>query len=68
MGNSRKSISGCCKFCEDRYPGCHDHCEKYQTARKELDDYNAQIRQAKQIDEYDAHKIAQIRKIKRESK
>ena len=21
-----------CKDCGDRYPGCHDHCEVYQTA------------------------------------
>lgn len=22
-----------CKDCPDRYPGCHDHCEKYQSRR-----------------------------------
>ena len=25
----------CCKNCEDRYLGCHDKYEKYQSAKKE---------------------------------
>ena len=24
----------CCRDCTERYPGCHDRCEKYQTQRK----------------------------------
>ena len=63
----RQRISACCKFCEDRYPGCHDHCETYQDALKEWREYNDKIRQAKKVDEYDLHKMAQIRKIKREN-
>lgn len=23
-----------CKNCEERKPGCHDHCERYQEAKK----------------------------------
>lgn len=28
------SIKSKCKDCERRYPGCHDHCEDYQKAKK----------------------------------
>ena len=30
-----RSIGGCCRDCSDRYPGCHDHCEKYQAAKED---------------------------------
>lgn len=25
-----------CRDCQERYPACHDHCEKYKQAREEL--------------------------------
>lgn len=25
-----------CKGCTERYPGCHDHCEKYDTWKAEI--------------------------------
>ncbi len=26
-----------CKGCQDRHPGCHDHCESYQQVKKGVD-------------------------------
>lgn len=26
-----------CMNCKDRYPGCHDHCEKYQKIKQKHD-------------------------------
>lgn len=26
-----------CKNCQERYPGCHDHCERYKEERAEYD-------------------------------
>lgn len=25
-----------CKDCQNRHPGCHDHCEKYQTEKRTM--------------------------------
>lgn len=38
----------CCKDCEDRTPSCHCTCEEYKTYKKELDEYNAAARKAKE--------------------
>ena len=41
-----------CKGCEERYPACHDTCEKYKTFRAEVDD----IKHIKQIrNEFEAY-------------
>lgn len=32
-----------CVDCKDRYPGCHDKCEKYQQALKEWIEYKKEI-------------------------
>jgi len=35
---NRDNTSGCpCKGCEDRYPACHDKCEKFRTWRIKVD-------------------------------
>ena len=31
-----------CKNCEERHPGCHDHCESYRKQREEMDKKKAQ--------------------------
>ena len=30
-----------CKDCGDRYPGCHDHCEKYKAEKAAHDERKA---------------------------
>lgn len=46
-----------CKNCTERYPGCHDRCERYQSAVKER---NAQRQKLKKMaaveNEYIAYK------------
>ena len=39
-----------CKGCADRFPGCHDKCERYAQFRAELERVNA-IRQ-KEVEAY----------------
>ena len=29
-----------CKGCAERYPGCHDNCEKYKAWKSRLDEVN----------------------------
>lgn len=31
-----------CLTCKERHPGCHDACEKYQAAKKYLEDKKAE--------------------------
>lgn len=38
----------CCKDCENRTIYCHCTCEEYKVYKKELDEYNAAIRKAKE--------------------
>lgn len=38
-------INSPCYGCPDRYPACHDHCDKYKDFRAELDDYNEACRE-----------------------
>lgn len=34
MGYRRSRVGLVCKDCEDRHPGCHDHCEKYARSKE----------------------------------
>lgn len=45
-----------CQNCPDRYPGCHDHCEKYKAAKEK---HNAA---AKVKWEYDVARADSIRR------
>lgn len=63
-----KGISGCCKDCPDRYPGCHDHCEKYIKASKEWQDYKNMIYEGKRASEYDLHKFRTIEVVRKRRK
>ena len=40
-------MNGPCLNCADRKAGCHSVCEKYITYRKELDEFNAKVAEAK---------------------
>lgn len=43
----------CCHDCvDDRYPGCHDHCKKYLDAKAAYEAKKAEIRKAKDANEY----------------
>lgn len=42
----------CCYKCPDRYPGCHDHGDKYQQKRAEWDALKAKDRLERSIDGY----------------
>ena len=33
-----------CKDCPDRYPACHDHCERYLSFREQLTEKNRKDR------------------------
>ena len=35
----------CCLHCKTRFLGCHDVCPDYKEQRKQLDEYNAHVRQ-----------------------
>ena len=37
-----------CDRCEERLPGCHGSCEKYQEWRRALTEQNEDVRSAKQ--------------------
>lgn len=54
-----------CKDCPDRHRACHDHCEKYQTAKAEND-------RIKKLKRYDLNVVfddmSAERKLKRERK
>jgi len=47
----RTGIEGVCKDCKDRYPACHDYCERYLDAREEHEKRKAVIREEKQRSE-----------------
>ena len=38
-----------CCACQNRHPGCHDHCEKYQTEKKNHEARLAAKREAETI-------------------
>ena len=66
-GWTYKSVKAPCRECEERYPGCHDHCEKYQQALKEWEDFKTHVRKEKQ-DEFNHYRVSVIRaEMKRRS-
>lgn len=58
-----RGLSDCCRQCTERYPACHDHCEKYLDARKEWETHKRRSREM--YDEYDEYKAEAISKMKR---
>ena len=55
-----QGISNCCRDCKDRYPACHDYCEKYQAAAKEWEKHKAHVK-AERFDEFYLYKITSIK-------
>ena len=52
-----------CKDCPDRHPACHDRCEKYIQAKKDLQERKDMILKAMQKDAvYMDYKRKKIRK------
>lgn len=62
-------IKGVCYGCEERYPACHDTCEKYKEARAEYDQRKETILKEKNKDrEHDTYKLHSVRKAKKEGR
>ena len=45
---SSRQFFDCKPDCPERKPGCHDHCERYQKKRAQLDAWNAAERKRKE--------------------
>lgn len=64
-GREFKSINTC-RDCPDKHPGCHDHCEKYQSALAEWKEKKAAVKHAKrlykQYDDFRVESLARFRK------
>lgn len=41
-----------CKDCPDRYPGCHDKCEKYRKEKAEWDKTKAKLAENRELQAY----------------
>lgn len=46
------SMFTCSPNCENRKPGCHDHCEKYQEERAAYDKRKAEFTKDREIMNY----------------
>ena len=66
-GFNRQRITECCKDCPDRYPACHDKCEKYKTAKAEWDERRELIKAEKSkavaLDLYQKAAVWRIKKL-----
>lgn len=62
------TIGGCCRDCQDRYPACHDYCERYQDARSEWIDHKRKVKEALRPDEYDQRKFQSIEEMRKRRK
>ena len=46
-------VPGCeCKDCDDRYPGCHDKCDRYAEYRKKVEKANKACAEATMTPRY----------------
>ena len=39
-----------CRNCQERHEACHDKCERYQEVKRQSDELNRQIAEAREID------------------
>ena len=61
-GEKRKGIRSTCRDCQERYIGCHDHCEKYLQAQAEWLDFKSKTKKAKKLHkEFDSFRINALR-------
>ena len=59
MWTREKRIGSCCKDCKERYPACHDTCDKYKEALDEWTAYKRMVKAAKE-DVYEDYTIKSI--------
>ena len=45
----RSRIDNTCRGCTERRPACHDHCDRYQKAKKEWDEYREEVKHNKRL-------------------
>ena len=58
-----------CKNCkDDRYPGCHDHCEAYLEVKAKHDEYKAEQRRRKEAEDYTVETVCKINDLGNKSK
>lgn len=61
-----RGIGTSCHECPDRYPACHDKCEKYQQARAEWLEFKKNVRKNKRLyKDYDGFKIKAMERIRK---
>ena len=46
-----------CNGCENRYHGCHDHCEKYKKEKAVWDKHKAELQVKKEANAYTKRSI-----------
>ena len=61
-------IGACCRDCQDRYPACHDKCEKYKEAYTEWIAYKEKIKEARKPSEADKYKFQSIDRMRKRRK
>lgn len=49
-----------CIDCEERYPGCHDHCERYQQEKAAVNDEKKRMRKEELVDTFISQTKARI--------
>lgn len=62
-----QGISGCCRDCQERYPACHDTCEKYLSAKESWETKKQKIKESKK-DPYWDYRAECIEREKRRGK
>ena len=67
--NYGRGITETCYQCEDRHPACHDHCEKYLSAKEQWKERQERTKRAKEefFISYQQH-VDAIRRTKRKGK
>lgn len=61
-----KDVGSCCRECNDKFPACHDVCEKFQKAQAEWEQKKKQIEDAKRASKaYDDYHYRSIGKCRR---
>ena len=70
--DSGSGIRNVCFECQDRYPACHDTCEKYVEAKAEYEERKAKVKterdKYKEIDLYHLQAVRRTRQVKCKSK
>lgn len=66
FSNFSSGIRSVCYDCQDRYPACHDTCEKYLDAKNEYQNRKQVIESARnEYKQYDLYKLETVRKARK---